>query len=95
MEPVRTCVGCRTRAGQSSLVRVVARDFELVVDETATKPGRGAWVHPNRECFVRALERRAFGRALKVSEAVAGASMQNFLTTLEPQPGAPDHTRSS
>ena len=95
MEPVRTCVGCRTRADKSSLVRVVALDFELVVDETATKPGRGAWVHPNRECLVRAIERRALGRALRAPDAVTGTSIKNFLTTLDPQSGASDHTRPS
>ena len=95
MEPVRTCVGCRTRADKCSLVRIVVRDFELVVDETATIPGRGAWVHPNRECFVRAIERRAFGRALRAPDAVTGTSMKDFLTTLEPQPGVSDHTRPS
>ncbi|WP_111718301.1 YlxR family protein [Homoserinimonas sp. OAct 916] len=94
MDPVRTCVGCRTRADKPSLVRVVAQDFELVVDETATKPGRGAWVHPNRGCFVRAIDRRAFGRALKRLDAVPGTSMARFLTTLDSHPGASDQTRT-
>lgn len=30
-------------------------------------PGRGAWVHPERECVEKAIRRRAFVRALRVS----------------------------
>ncbi|WP_424935429.1 MULTISPECIES: YlxR family protein [Bacteria] len=67
MEPVRTCVGCRARAPRSALLRVVARNGELVIDERAVMPGRGAWVHPAPECVETALRRRAFARALRVS----------------------------
>ncbi|TDN88562.1 YlxR family protein [Microbacterium sp. BK668] len=67
MIPVRTCVGCRTRASRSALLRVVAIDSVLVVDERAILPGRGAWVHETRECMDAALRRRAFVRALRVS----------------------------
>ncbi|WP_307374640.1 YlxR family protein [Microbacterium sp. W4I20] len=67
MEPVRTCVGCRMRASRSALLRVVSQNNVLVMDEDAVLPGRGAWVHPTRECMDAALRRRAFGRALRVS----------------------------
>jgi len=67
MEPVRTCVGCRTRAPRSTLLRVVSQNDVLILDERAVLPGRGAWVHPTQECMDAALRRRAFGRALRVS----------------------------
>lgn len=67
MKPVRTCVGCRTRAPRSTLLRVVSQNDILIVDERAVLPGRGAWVHPSQECMDAALRRRAFGRALRVS----------------------------
>ncbi|WP_406249804.1 YlxR family protein [Microbacterium sp. M] len=67
MEPVRTCVGCRARASRSDLLRVVAQDGALVIDERAVLPGRGAWVHPDPECLDKALRRRAFARALRVT----------------------------
>ncbi|MFC4139027.1 MULTISPECIES: YlxR family protein [unclassified Microbacterium] len=67
MEPVRTCVGCRERASRSALIRVVARNGELVLDERAVLSGRGAWLHPTRECMDAAQRRRAFARALRVS----------------------------
>jgi len=67
MEPVRTCVGCRTRAPRTDLLRVVAQGQELVIDDRAVLAGRGAWVHPTPECMDAALRRRAFVRALRVS----------------------------
>ncbi|MFC4243055.1 YlxR family protein [Gryllotalpicola reticulitermitis] len=70
MEPVRTCIGCRSRAPRSSLLRVVAHDSAVVADESATMPGRGAWLHPSIECMNKALQRKAFGRALRVSGAL-------------------------
>ncbi|WP_223695105.1 YlxR family protein [Leifsonia poae] len=79
MEPVRTCVGCRSRAPRSSLVRVVARNAELVVDHSATLPGRGAWLHPTDECLDKALQRRAFGRALRVEQALETQAIQDAL----------------
>ncbi|MBX3094723.1 MAG: YlxR family protein [Cryobacterium sp.] len=66
MEPVRTCLGCRQRAVRSSLVRVVARAGEAVVDASAALPGRGAWVHPDSRCVETARHRQAFRRALRV-----------------------------
>ena len=67
MEPVRTCVGCGVRASRSALVRVVAIQSVLILDERAVMPGRGAWLHSTQECTVAALRRRAFARALRVS----------------------------
>ncbi|MDY0909170.1 YlxR family protein [Microbacterium sp. CFBP9034] len=67
MEPVRTCVGCRTRAPRSALLRVVSIESSLVPDERAVMPGRGAWVHETSECVDAAIRRRAFVRALRVS----------------------------
>jgi len=71
---VRTCVGCRSRAPRSALVRLVARrttpDPSVVVDEPASAPGRGAWVHPHPDCLDRALTRRAIPRALRLAAPV-------------------------
>ncbi|MBU1588458.1 MAG: YlxR family protein [Actinobacteria bacterium] len=76
MEPVRTCLGCRQRADASSLLRVVASGGEANAvrevwpDPSAVLPGRGAWVHPVVSCLDKATQRRAFGRALRVTEAL-------------------------
>ncbi|WP_081882064.1 YlxR family protein [Cryobacterium sp. MLB-32] len=82
MDSVRTCIGCRSRASRSSLLRIVARESEIVVDETATLPGRGAWLHPTASCFTDAQRRRAFGRALRVTSQLDARQLENRLTWL-------------
>jgi len=69
--PVRTCVGCRQRAAKRELLRVTAgSDADgrpaVVPDPSATAPGRGAHLHPTRECYDLAVRRKAFTRALRV-----------------------------
>ncbi|MBW8761856.1 MAG: YlxR family protein [Microbacterium sp.] len=78
MEPVRTCVGCRTRAPRATLLRVVSQGDILIIDEGAVLPGRGAWLHPTRECMEAALRRRAFGRALRVSATVDTQTIEQY-----------------
>ena len=38
-----------------------------VPDPAATRPGRGAHLHPASACYELAVRRRAFGRALRVA----------------------------
>ncbi len=69
--PVRLCVGCRGRGMRSQLLRFVAvhrsDGIVLAPDSRRSMPGRGAWLHPDLECFDLAVRRRAFGRALRVA----------------------------
>ncbi len=66
----RTCIGCRERAPQTTLVRFVAVRAEATTvvtpDLRRTMPGRGAHVHPDPACLDLARRRKAFGRALRV-----------------------------
>ncbi|GAA1731875.1 YlxR family protein [Aeromicrobium alkaliterrae] len=66
----RTCIGCRERAPQTELVRLVAvrADTTTVVtpDLRRSMPGRGAHLHPDPACLDLARRRKAFGRALHV-----------------------------
>ncbi|WP_341942423.1 YlxR family protein [Microbacterium sp. LWH10-1.2] len=78
MEPVRTCVGCRARAPRSTLLRVVSQNDIIIIDESAVLPGRGAWVHPTRECMDAALRRRAFGRALRVPTILDTQTIEDY-----------------
>jgi predicted RNA-binding protein YlxR (DUF448 family) len=66
MEPVRTCVGCRKPDNRANLLRVVANSTELVFDQRAKLPGRGAWVH--QQCLQQAQDRGALARALRVAK---------------------------
>jgi uncharacterized protein len=71
-EPLRTCVGCRTRAAASDLLRIVVEGTtdgatrRLVPDLRGGMPGRGAHLHPDPDCLALAERRRAFGRALRI-----------------------------
>ena len=78
-EPIRTCVGCRTRAAASGLLRVVAVDETLVPDPRRRHPGRGAWMHPDIGCLRLAERRRAFPRALGVG-TLDTAAVHAYLT---------------
>ena len=69
--PERTCVGCRTKAPRSVLIRIVATrlddgTFVAEADLRLRCPGRGAWLHPSPDCLDLAIRRRAFPRALHV-----------------------------
>ena len=77
--PVRTCVGCRGRAAKHELLRVVAGDGALIPDPAGRAPGRGAHLHPTQECLDLALRRRAFGRALRVSDGLAPDALREFM----------------
>lgn len=79
-EPIRTCVGCRTRAAASGLLRVVAVDGIVVPDPRRRHPGRGAWVHPDIGCLRLAERRRALPRALRRSGELDTAAVYAFLT---------------
>jgi predicted RNA-binding protein YlxR (DUF448 family) len=80
-EPVRTCLGCRDRAPQAELLRVVAHAGSVRVDVRRTLPGRGGYLHPDAGCLSRAVRRRAFGRALRaeVDTAAAGRVLTEHL----------------
>ncbi|HEY1133790.1 MAG TPA: YlxR family protein [Nocardioides sp.] len=89
--PVRTCVGCRRRATKSELLRVTVRlgvDGREVVapDPASSAPGRGAHLHPVRECFDLAVRRKAFSRALRRGglPVDAVAAHLDLLTTTGP-----------
>ena len=69
---LRTCVGCRSKAHRSDLVRLVvdrhvAADA-VVVDPRAVLPGRGVWLHLRPECLDRAENRRAIVRGLRMTQ---------------------------
>ena len=90
-EPVRTCIGCRKRATKRELLRVTAgsdaRGLPAVVpDPDGTAPGRGAHLHPTRECYDLAVRRKAFTRALRARTGLSGAPVGDYLDSPAVQP---------
>ena len=54
--PQRTCVACRQTEDQRGLIRLVrGPEGGITVDERGRAPGRGAYLHPSRGCWERAL----------------------------------------
>ena len=89
--PVRTCVGCRTKATRSELLRVIAGAGSdgrpaVVPDPAGTASGRGAHVHPTLECYALAERRRAFTRALKAQVGLSSEPLKAYLDSLEEAP---------
>ncbi|MEZ0344003.1 MAG: DUF448 domain-containing protein [Caldimicrobium sp.] len=45
--PERTCVACRIKAPKWDLIRFVAKEGEVILDERGIFPGRGAYLCKN------------------------------------------------
>jgi predicted RNA-binding protein YlxR (DUF448 family) len=67
VNPVRTCIGCRGREDKSDLIRLTAFDGTVRVDSRQTAPGRGAYLHQERDCWEQAYRKRALPRVLHTS----------------------------
>ena len=72
---MRKCLGCGEMFPQKELVRVVKtkiksqseneeETYEISLDLTGKKAGRGAYICKKKECFALAKKARRFGRAL-------------------------------
>lgn len=69
--PQRTCIGCRLEQGKRTFVRIVRTpEGRVVIDESGKLNGRGAYLHPLRACWVKALKGATMKNALKVSPAL-------------------------
>ena len=71
----RTCVGCRQRSQRADLLRVVSKSNVFAFDPNKTMPGRGAWIHPSSDCLNLAIQRNAFGRALRLSKQIDSSGL--------------------
>ncbi len=68
--PQRTCIACRQEQGKRELIRLVRTpEHQVIVDPTGKANGRGAYLHPLRPCWEKALKGATIKNALKVSPA--------------------------
>jgi len=75
-------VGCREVLPKRQMVRIVRTDNGVWVDPTGKAAGRGAYLHDQRECWVRGL-RGALGHALKAElTADDRARLEEFMNSL-------------
>lgn len=61
------CIACREGRPKKELVRVIATEDGLSVDETGKAHGRGAYLCPNVDCLDKAKKIKAFERSLGAS----------------------------
>ena len=87
--PVRRCVGCRQPGERSVLLRFAVAEVDgqpvVVHDPARTLPGRGAWLHPDEDCWQLALRRSAFGRALRSSARLDQVGISEAIAALSPE----------
>ncbi|WP_407649787.1 YlxR family protein [Falsarthrobacter nasiphocae] len=85
--PQRTCIGCRAVVDVSELVRLAlaprsaGAPSEIVIDESRSLPGRGAWIHRDPRCAALAVKRKAASRAFR--EGVNHAPLSEWLAASE------------
>jgi uncharacterized protein len=66
--PLRMCVGCQEKKNKRDLVRVVrSPEGDISLDFTGKKPGRGAYICPQRECLEAAIKKKRLEKSLQQS----------------------------
>ena len=64
--PQRTCISCRQIKEKKALIRLVrAENGVIEVDISGKKPGRGAYLCPNKVCWELALKKNRLEYALR------------------------------
>jgi len=75
-------VGCREVLPKRQMVRIVRTDNGVQIDPTGKVAGRGAYLHDQRECWVRGMK-GALAHALKAElTAEDRARLEDFIKTL-------------
>ncbi len=65
--PLRKCVGCDQRREKKELIRIVrSPEGEVDVDTTGKKPGRGAYLCPEKDCLKNAFKNKRIERDLQI-----------------------------
>lgn len=69
--PQRTCIACRQVRNARDLVRLVrVGDGDIEVDLLAKKPGRGAYLCPERDCWQKGLKGNCLEHAMRTKLSV-------------------------
>ena len=64
--PMRKCLGCREMFPKRELIRIVrSPEGEVSIDFKGKKPGRGAYVCSNINCFKKITKARSLERAFE------------------------------
>jgi predicted RNA-binding protein YlxR (DUF448 family) len=64
--PQRTCIACRQIKEKKALIRLVSTENGIAeIDVFGKKPGRGAYLCPNKTCWELALRKNRLDYALR------------------------------
>jgi len=77
------------------LLRVAVVDGTVVLDLRRRMTGRGAWIHPDLDCLLKAERRRAFPRALRVPGPLDVSEVRGWLERLTQSSADPGVSRVS
>ena len=73
----RTCFVCKTIAPREEMLRFVGRPGQVVqFDAKEVLSGRGMWLHANKVCLEKAIEKRIFYKAAKGTVKIPENLMQ-------------------
>ncbi|HNZ15642.1 MAG: YlxR family protein [Anaerolineaceae bacterium] len=87
--PQRTCVGCKQVLPKRQLTRVVRSSEGVMIDPSGKLPGRGAYLHDLKSCWVKALK-GSLAHALRTSiQEQDLVALRTFMETL-PESETPD-----
>lgn len=71
--PMRQCLGCNAHRPKKELIRVVRTpEGAIVLDLVGKKSGRGAYICPEKNCFVKARKSKRIENVLecRISEEI-------------------------
>jgi len=63
--PQRMCIACRASDGKRGLIRLVRVADGVILDQSGKMAGRGAYVHPQVNCWEKALAGLLIQKALR------------------------------
>lgn len=98
----RRCLGCGKSAQKSELWRFVIAAGQVVFDGSGRMPGRGAYLHAQRDCLARAGEVGRWKHAFRTAQAAGDERLDGrllhellarmsfeFLASQDPPSGVP------
>ena len=66
--PLSQCIGCGEMKNKREMIRILkTAEGEIVLDATGRKNGRGAYLCPSMDCFLKAKKSRGLDRSFKMA----------------------------
>ena len=66
--PLRQCIGCGEMKNKREMIRILkTAEGAIALDATGRKNGRGAYLCPSMDCFLKAKKSRGLDRSFKMA----------------------------